>query len=103
MAAAQKKLDDANPAIIEERRQRAEDLKRVAKEDERILKAAVSANAKEIEKNRRRGLSVAEVAAEKVITDAAKLVKKNLKIAKSMNDAEELNERRLRLQQENIL
>ena len=72
LADAQKKLDDANPAIIEERRQHAEDLKRVAKEDERNSKAVDIANAKEIEKTRRQGLS----AAEKVITDAAKLVKK---------------------------
>ena len=49
MAAAQKKLDDANPAIIEERRQHAEDLKRVAKEDERNSKAVDIANAKEQE------------------------------------------------------
>ena len=96
-AAAQKKLDDANPVIIEERRQRLDDAKRVAREDARMMKEAATSLAKSIEKNRKASLTREELAAENLVTNNAKAVKKAAKLVKAAEDAADLLLRRARI------
>eukprot|EP01038_Epipyxis_sp_PR26KG_P014706 gene14706-19764_t len=93
----QRKLDDANPVIIEQRRQLAQDLKKVASEDAKALKAATLKAAKDIEIVRLRNRNAEEIARDKLLSDAAKIEKKAAKELKIVMEAEESNNRRARL------
>lgn len=96
-AAKQKKIDDANPVIIEERRQLAEDIKKVASENAKLLKAATLKAAKDAETARLLNRTANEIAEEKRLSDIAKNDKKAAKELKKVTDAEESNNRRIRL------
>jgi hypothetical protein len=88
---------DANPVIIEERRQLAEDIKKVASENAKLLKAATLKAAKDAETARLLNRTANEIAEEKRLSDIAKNDKKAAKELKKVTDAEESNNRRIRL------